>query len=192
MPGEDISRPVVVDPWPSRGIEVAFEASVAERGLLAERFGLVALHRFVGHARLEREGGSGTIRLCARLEADVVQPCVVSLEDVAATVSDTFACRFARPGGIDFEAGSWETGSWDDDIEPLEGAELNLGEIFAQQLSVALDPYPRAENADTLVCEGLGPNIAFGEDEPEGALARAMVAGDAAAAPGSPLRQGRG
>jgi hypothetical protein len=181
-----MARPVVVDPWPSGGIELSFEATPEECRLLAGRFDLVVLHRLVGHARLERDRGGEVIRLSGRFEADVVQACVVSLEDVAATVAETFECRFTRaavdPDGV----------SWDQDIELFEGAELDLGEVFAQQLSVALDPYPRADGADALVTEGLGPNIAFGEDKPMGALAVAMMDGDRGAARTAPPRQGRG
>lgn len=141
--------------------------------MLAERFDLVTVGRLAGHARLDRCGGQ-TIRLRGRLEADVVQSCVVSLEDVAATVAVAFECRFARAG-----SDALESFAWDQDIERLDGAELDLGEIFAQQLSLALDPYPRATDAYTLVPCDLGPNIAFGEDEPIGALAVAMMDGGA-------------
>ena len=181
-----MARSVVVDPWPSGGIEVAFAATPEERRLLAERFDLVRLGRLIGHARLDRDRRRGAIFLSGRIEADVVQSCVVTLEDVPATIAEAFECRFTR-AAIDPD-----DVSWDQDIEPLEGAELDLGEIFAQQLGVALDPYPRAEGADALVAEGLGPNIAFGREEPMGALAVAMMDGDLGAARTSPPRQGRG
>ena len=181
-----MARPVVVDPWPSGGIELSFEATPEECRLLARRFDLVAVGRLAGQARLDRDRGGDVIRLSGRIEADVVQSCVVSLEDVPATVAETFECRFTR-AAIDPD-----DVTWDQDLEPLEGAELDVGEIFAQQLSVALEPYPRAEGADALVADGLGPNIAIGEEKPMGALAVAMVDGDPGAARPSPPRQGRG
>jgi hypothetical protein len=180
-----MARPVVVDPWPSGGIDLTFEATPEECRWLAGRFDLVAVERLTGHARLDRDRG-GVIRLSGRIDAAVVQSCVVSLEDVPATIAEAFESRFTR-GAIDPDGVAW-----DQDVEPLEGAELDLGEIFAQQLGVALEPYPRAEGADALVAEGLGPNIAFGEEEPVGALAVAMRDGIAGATRTSPPRQGRG
>lgn len=187
MPEEGFVRPVVVDPWPAGGIQVSFEAAPEVCRMLAERFDLVMVGRFVGHARLDR-CGSQAIRLRGRFEADVVQSCVVSLEDVPATVAETFECRFTRTA-----CGAPDDLTWDQDIELLEGEELDLGEVFAQQLSLALDPYPRAADAYTLVPRELGPNIAFGGDEPggdepTGALAAAMMDEARVAAP---PRQGR-
>ena len=86
----------------------------------------------------------------------------------------------------------WDQLAWDDDVEPLEGVELDVGEIFAQQLALALDPYPRAADADALVARELGPNIALGEDEPEGALAVAMMDKGQGAARAAPPSRGRG
>jgi uncharacterized metal-binding protein YceD (DUF177 family) len=186
VPNEAFARPVVVDPWPSGGIELSLEATPEECQALAERFDLVGVERLAGHAQLERCGKSG-VRLHGRLQAEVVQSCVVSLEDVRSTVDEAFECRFMRPG-----AGVPDDLPWDQDVEPLEGAELDVGEIFAQQLALALDPYPRADDAYALVSRELGPNIAFGEDEPEGALAVAMRDKDRDAARAAPPSRGRG
>ena len=37
--------------------------------------------------------------------------------------------------------------------EPLEGDEIDLGELLVQHLSLALDPYPRLEGAESLLPE---------------------------------------
>jgi uncharacterized metal-binding protein YceD (DUF177 family) len=187
LPHEAIARPVVVDPWPSGGIELSLEATAEQCRALAERFDLVRVERFAGHARLERRGKGEVVRLRGRLEAQVVQSCVVSLEEVRATVDEAFECRFTRPG-----AGLPDDLAWDQDVEPLEGAELDVGEIFAQQLALTLDPYPRAVDADALVSRELGPNIALGDDEPEGALAVAMMDKDQGTARAAPPSRGRG
>jgi hypothetical protein len=194
--GEAIVRSVGVDPWPSGGIDLAFEATSEECRRLAERFDLVAVARLAGHARLDRQGR--VIRLSGSLQADVVQSCVVSLEDVPATIDEAFECRFAQPG-----AELPDDLAWDQDIEPLEGTELNVGEVFAQQLGVALDPYPHADGAYDLVPGDLGPNIGFEQDEsgdkpqdepqdrPMSALAVAMQKKEQEAARAAPPRQGR-
>lgn len=155
------ARPVVIDPWPAAGIDRTLEASADECRDLTERFGLVALRRLSGWARLERSAGRDVIRLHGQLDADVVQSCVVSLEDVPASVSEAFECGFLRAG-----AAEGNDLAWDEDLEPLSGPELDLGEVFAQQLGLALDPYPHAPGAYAMVPAELGPNITFGQDEP--------------------------
>ena len=184
-PNEAIARSVVVDPWPSGGIELTLEATPKERRTLAQRFDVLTVDRLTGHARLER-CGEGVIRLRGRLEAEVVQACVISLEEVRSTVDETFEYRFTRPGAAVPDA------VWDQDIEPLAGTELDVGEIFAQQLALALDPYPRAADAYALVSRELGPHIAFGDAEPEGALAVVRVDEAEGAARTAPPRRGRG
>jgi Large ribosomal RNA subunit accumulation protein YceD len=183
-PNEAIARSVVLDPWPPGGIEVSLEATPEERRRLAERFDLLSIDRLVGQARLER-CGEGVIGLRGRLQAEVVQACVISLEDVRSMVDEAFECRFTRPGAVPELA-------WDQDIEPLAGTELDIGEIFAQQLALALDPYPRAPDAYALASRELGPHIAFGDAEPEGALAVVRVDETEGAARTAPPTQGRG
>jgi len=185
LSNQAIARAVVVDPWPSGGIELTLEATPEECRRLAERFDLLRIESLTGHARLER-CGEGVIRLRGRLEAEVVQACVISLEEVRSTVDESFECRFTRPGAVVADL------AWDQDVEPLAGTELDVGEIFAQQLALALDPYPRAADAYALVSRELGPHIAFGDAEPEGALAVVGVDEEQGAAPAAPPRQGRG
>lgn len=113
------------------------EATAAERAALARRFGLLALDRFVAEVRLEPFGRG--VRLEATLDADVVQECVVTLEPVASRVRERFTLVY----------GEAPAGTEDDDtvVEPLEGDTIDIGEAVAQQLSLALDPYPRAPGA---------------------------------------------
>ena len=91
---------------------------------------------------MARAGAGVRVRLA--LEADVVQSCVVTLEPVAAHVEDSASVLFApeaRPGQP-FEI---DLSAFEGDIsEPLEGDTIDIGELTAQYLALALDPYPRA------------------------------------------------
>ena len=87
---------------------------------------------------------------------------MVSLEPVEQRVTEQFAIRFV-PAGTERE---------DDDPEspdevPYEGRTIDLGEAAAEQLALALDPYPRAPGV-TLDSRG----EADGEDGPFGTLRR--------------------
>lgn len=136
------------------------EATEAERAALSRRFGLLALDRFVAEVRLEPFGRG--VRLEATLDADVVQECVVSLEPVASRVRERFTLVYGEAPANPEED--------DTVVEPLEGDTIDIGEAVAQQLSLALDPYPRAPGA------ALDPRWA-GEgtvESPFSALAKAL------------------
>ena len=48
----------------------------------------------------------------------------------------------------------------------MTGRTIDLGEAMAEELALALDPYPRAADADDLVLRDLGPNISVGAEPP--------------------------
>jgi hypothetical protein len=49
----------------------------------------------------------------------------------------------------------------DDELEPLVGDRIDVGESFAEELGLALDPYPRAAGAAAQVAAELGPEVSF-------------------------------
>ncbi len=117
-------------------------AEAAEREALARRFDLLSLDRLEAEIHLRRAGG-GMVRLSGRLGADVVQACVISLEPVASAIEQDFAMLYgpAQPGKsvmVDLET---------EVAEPFDGDAIDIGEAVAQQLALALDPYPRAPGA---------------------------------------------
>jgi uncharacterized metal-binding protein YceD (DUF177 family) len=123
-----------------RVIEIAADAG--ERAALARRFDLLALDRFEAKVRLHRLG-SGLIRLSAEISAEVVQACVVTLEPVASRVDEEFSLLYGvveetRVVALDAEA---------EDVEPLVAGVIDIGEAAAQQLSLSLNPFPRAPEA---------------------------------------------
>lgn len=166
----EFCRPIVIEPWPDGDLAVELCADSAERRALARRFGLLEIGSLHASGRLERTEQSGEIRFHGRLEAEVVQACVVSLEPVAATVRTSFARRYHRiRGAAAHGAAVPQHHDWmadEDEVEPLTGRTIDLGEAIAEELALALDPYPRAADADTLVSQALGPNISLGAVEP--------------------------
>ena len=186
--GVDFSRIIRVEHVGARegeeGESLSFAADDNERRMLAKRFGLVALDALeaeVVATRLEVEGdvrqAPSGVRLRVKLEADVVQSCVVSLEPVAAHIAQGFEVDYLPAGAtrpessLEFDAEGWSTESRDgdahglsgddlsegevivdvDEVDPpevLEGGEVDVGEVIAEYLSLALDPYPRAPAAE--------------------------------------------
>jgi len=156
MPGEsrpEFSRPVAVAAIPAGGRPERIEAGEAERVALARRFDIPAIESLHAELRLLPETG-GSVRVTGRMAARVVQSCVVTLDPVTQEVEEPVDLRF-RP---ESEALS-DDPDGPDEIA-LEGGVMDLGEAVAEQLSLALDPYPRAPGA--AVPEGDAPPA--GED----------------------------
>lgn len=139
LPQPEFSRIVSIARLGDDATVYQIAANEGERAALAQRFGLIALDRFAATISLSRESGGG-IRLDAEIEAEIVQECVVTLEPFASRVSDKFLLIYRRE-----TAGARDTVDVEeDDFEPLQGNEIDIGEAAAQQLSLALDPFPRA------------------------------------------------
>ena len=151
----EFSRPLPLDAVPPEGVTVRLQASPEECRALAARFDLVELAGLSGEIRVEPVGSNPTFLVTGRLAADAVQACVVTLESVPARVAAEFDRLFSRdlPAESDGEV---EIDAEAETPEPLVEGRLDLGEILAQELSLALDPYPRTPDADRHLAEFAG------------------------------------
>jgi hypothetical protein len=150
----EFSRPCAIDRLPAGGTAFDLEASPAERAALARRFDLAGLDLLVARGRVEPAPG-GLIEVRGRLRADLSQRCVVTLEPVPAAVDTEFRRLFTREAPPPVAAGGVEI-EIDPDVdvpEPLGEDGLDLGEVAAEEMAVALDPYPRAPDADAVLAE---------------------------------------
>jgi uncharacterized metal-binding protein YceD (DUF177 family) len=135
---------LAVDRLGTAAVTERISATPAERDALARRLGLRELNALSAVLRLERRPGA-LIHVGGRLEADVVQTCVVTLVDFPSHVEDGFEADF---GDAPAEFGEDISLDLDyDPPEPIEGGAIDLGELVAQYLSLALDPHPRAPGA---------------------------------------------
>jgi uncharacterized metal-binding protein YceD (DUF177 family) len=166
----EFSRPLALDAVPPEGVTVRLQASSEECRALAARFGLVELTGLSGEIRVEPVGSNPTFLVTGRLAADAVQACVVTLEPVPAKVEAEFDRLFSRdlPAESDGEV---EIDAEAETPEPLVEGRLDLGEILAQELSLALDPYPRAPDADRHLAKFGGEPSGGGTRSPFGVLA---------------------
>ena len=123
---------------------VIITATADECAALAARFDLVAVRSLVAQLALERQGTS--ISATGRLRANIIQPCAISAEDVAATIDEPLALRFVPahvPRGEEVEVRAEDC----DEID-YHGTRFDLGEAVAQSLGLAIDPFLEGPNAD--------------------------------------------
>jgi uncharacterized metal-binding protein YceD (DUF177 family) len=138
----ELHRPINLDHIGASGLTVTVEASPAECAALAARMRLPAVHALTCEFRLT---GGEQSHFAARghLRACITQTCVVTLEDFETEVEEVFQVHFV-PAGEESEIIDPEA---DDDL-PYEGNSIDLGEAAAEQLALALDPYPRSPGAE--------------------------------------------
>ncbi|HTS94106.1 MAG TPA: DUF177 domain-containing protein [Stellaceae bacterium] len=141
-PIPEFTRPVELGRLGGREALYPIAATSAERAALAQRFGLLSLDRLEAEIRLERLP-RGMLRVSGNFRAEVVQACVVSLEPVGSRLAEEFAVLYGPSSPGDAEVIDYES----ELVEPLEGNAIDIGEAVAQQLALALDPYPRAAGA---------------------------------------------
>jgi uncharacterized metal-binding protein YceD (DUF177 family) len=135
-------RPVDVARIDGSGIRMEIEATAAERAALAARFGVPAIDSLRADLQLRRIRGGAAVKLAGRLTADVTQSCVVTLEPVRQHVEEAFEILYSDDVTHEQSAiGAASEIAWP---EPLPAGALDVGEAVAEQLSLALDPYPRA------------------------------------------------
>ncbi len=120
-----------------------WQPDAAERAALAEVLGLTSIARLAFHGEIRPEGRDD-FRLEGEIDADLVQPCVITLAPVPAQIREPVLRRYQA----DFQAPSGEEVEMpeDDSLEPLP-ATLDLKAVAAEALALALPPYPRAEGA---------------------------------------------
>jgi len=135
----ELVRPFAVDRI-GAGAEITIEATEAECAALAVRLRIPAVHRLRCTYQLHRAPD----RIVAEgvLDAQIVQTCIVTLDELAEQVEERFTVHFVGdPSLLD------ETDPLAPDRLLYEGTSLDLGEAAAEQLALAMDPYPRAPGA---------------------------------------------
>jgi uncharacterized metal-binding protein YceD (DUF177 family) len=138
---QELHRPIQIERIGPAGLDVTVEASTAECAALAQRMNLPDVLSLTCRFHLEHHAGDMLVA-SGHLLAQVVQTCVVSLEDFTTIVDERFAVRCV-PDGEESEDPDPEAL---DEITYIDGV-LDLGGAAAEQLALALDPYPRAPGA---------------------------------------------
>ena len=137
----EFPRPLALGLVGPAGRHEVLEADAAECAALAARFGIPAIAALRAELDLAEEA-DGAVVARGRLVARVTQECVVTLDPVEQAVEEAIAMRFLPPGREPDE-GPEEM----DEIATGAGGVADLGEAVAEQLALALDPYPRAPGA---------------------------------------------
>lgn len=142
----EFSRPIAIPEALANGpVHRAIEATDAEREALARRFGLEALDELrATFDLLEVDGGAV---VTGEVTAHVAQACVISLEPVRSHIrADVDVVFLPDPPEVESDTDEEATESDPPERLPDDGI-VDLGELAAQYMALALDPYPRHPDA---------------------------------------------
>lgn len=134
------------DPRLLPGSAVELTASEAERAALAQRFGLVRIDQMSARIDLEREAAGASAK--GRLQAEIVQSCAVSGEDLPVSINEPINLHFIPARGPSAPDEEIELEAEELDEIEFEGSLFDLGEALAQTLALAIDPYAVGPNAE--------------------------------------------
>lgn len=142
--------------------------TVHERAGADERAAVAALLELVGIDALEIDAtiaraGRG-FAVDGRVRARVSQSCVVTFDPVPAELEIAVRRALVLDGPMSKEL---EVDPLGDDVDHLEAPMIDLGAVAVEELSLGLEPYPRAPHADAAL-----EAVATPVDGPFAALAR--------------------
>ena len=170
------ARLIAADEVGPQGLAADIEFDESEREALKRRLDLLELERLAAALRFERtDEAEGAIRVSGSIHAQLAQSCVVTLEPVPRTISEPVSALYA-PLPADAPEREIEVLAEGDEAEPLPAGGIDVGEIVAEHLALALDPYPRhpdAPDEPLTYAAGAGEaeSGASGDDAPAGPFA---------------------
>jgi uncharacterized metal-binding protein YceD (DUF177 family) len=117
---------------------------------LARRFGLLSLAKLEADVSYWQDGD--VVRVQGNYVADLEQPCVATGKPVSEHIVDQFKLSFISETRY---AADTDTELDESDCDTLfhNGRIIDIGEAVAQSLGLALNPFPRSDDADAVLQE---------------------------------------
>ena len=126
------------------GVTRTLEADEAERKAIARWLDLQAVEAFSAELTLAPAEVGWLLK--GRVKAAVTQSCGLTLAPLPATVDEAFSVRLVEADAT--EGGVVEVSLDDEGADVIEDGQVDLGHHAVEQLSLALDPFPRAPGAE--------------------------------------------
>lgn len=171
----EFSRIVDLNSFKEKPLSFSLQADRSELRSLENRFQLISISALIANVSMSWLDVGNILLVEGSFSASVVQQCVVTLGSVEEEINEQMNLTFAREFETRLEAFDL------DDAELLEGDEIDIGEIIAEEFSLSLNPYPRSPNLDlsevkigpgsTLVSEN-NQNTALSGNNPFSTLAK--------------------
>lgn len=160
-PQQNAVYPVNTDDITAKGRRYDITLDTQTLDMLAQRFGVTAIRDFKAEVAARRLDDGCTVVIEGTVRAQVEQPCVVTLEPVVEMVEEGFEAHFLDEERVSsFAKALREKQDKDEDTlkerqmpesheepEAIVGGMIDIGDLAAQYLSLAIDPYPHTAEA---------------------------------------------
>ncbi|MBN2753061.1 MAG: DUF177 domain-containing protein [Rhodospirillaceae bacterium] len=148
---EEFSRKFQARKIPASGLRVDLVATSEECAALTERLGILSCSSLVAALTLTVSDDGKQVHVDGRIQADVAQACVVSLEPVEQKINEPVSLLFLNESRFEaYEKLALINGDPDDEEIPypiLKGV-FDVGAAITECLALELDPYPRRDDAE--------------------------------------------
>ncbi|MEI9417180.1 YceD family protein [Mesorhizobium sp. Cs1321R2N1] len=151
---------------PQKGLPVMIEADPAQRAALAEAHGLLSVEAYRAELLVTSWKRNG-VKVSGRVEADITQACIVTLDPVQAHIDEPVEALLlpedSKLGRQGFESAGEILLDADgpDSPETFSGDTIDVGALAEQFFGLAIDPYPRKPGASL----GAGDDTGSAENE---------------------------
>jgi hypothetical protein len=153
---------------PQKGMPVVLTADERQREALAADHGLLSVESWQADLLVAPWKRNG-VRVSGKVEAKITQECVLTLEPIAATISEEVAQIYfpedSKLGRLGFHAEGeiHLDAEGPDSPETFTGDTLDVGALAEEFFALAIDPYPRKEGVSIEPAEAeAGPDDNFG------------------------------
>lgn len=145
---------------PQKGMPIVIEADQRQREALAAAHRLVSVERFRAELLVAPWRRNG-VKVTGRVEADITQECVVTLDPLHSRIDEAvdglFLPEDSKLARLGFEAGGeiHVDAEGPDSPEIFSGDTIDVGALAEEFFGLGIDPYPRKPGA-TLAGRGEG------------------------------------
>lgn len=169
LPQSEWFYPFHVENIPSAGKTVKMVAGAEHLKPIAERLGILEIKSLSAEIRLTLQNAGHILNITGNFKAEVVQECIVTLQPVTSVIEDSFEAWYAdHDKAVSFNRAKHNMKAMEegdevqileekDDPEALIDGQVDLGEVVVQFVSLALNPYPRAEGVASDAAEAPQP-----------------------------------
>jgi len=148
--GAEYGRFMKVEKLGRDPMHFTLEPDEDQRADLAKRLEIVAVPFLKASGELVRQEKGNRIELSAKFEAEAVQACGLTLAPVPQKIEQSFTmCYTFNKADATLDDAEYVVSLEEADLpELIEDGQIDVVQAVMEQLALALDPYPRAEDAD--------------------------------------------
>lgn len=143
-----VSFPVNVARMPQKGLPVLVEADASQRAALAEAHGLMSVESYRADLLVTKWKRNG-VKVSGRVEAEITQACIVTLEPVRSKIDEDVDAVFlpedSKLGREGFHVGGeiLLDAEGPDSPETFTGDTIDVGALAEEFFGLGVNPYPR-------------------------------------------------